>query len=88
MVGESEKDWAGWETHPRGDEALYLLSGDMEIEFDAETGAGLRTRLAPGNAMVVPKGVWHTAHVAKPSKLLSITYGAGAEHRPRGESIA
>ncbi|MBL8552066.1 MAG: cupin domain-containing protein [Hyphomonadaceae bacterium] len=87
MVGESVADWSVWEMHPAGDEVLYLLSGAMEIEFDAQSGGGVRTSLAPGEALLVPKGVWHTAHVARPSKLLSITYGAGTEHRPRGEHI-
>ncbi|MEO6277202.1 hypothetical protein [Roseateles sp.] len=30
---------------------------------------------------VVPRGVWHTAEVFRPSRMFFITVGAGTEHR-------
>jgi hypothetical protein len=39
--------------------------------------------LQPGEAMVNPRGVWHTADVHEPGKGLFVTPGRGTEHRPR-----
>ena len=33
-------------------------------------------------AVVVPRGVWHTARVLAPSRMLHVTRGAGTETRP------
>ena len=33
-------------------------------------------------AVVVPRGVWHTARIRAPSRMLHITLGAGTETRP------
>jgi mannose-6-phosphate isomerase-like protein (cupin superfamily) len=84
MVGESLADWTVWEMHPNGDEIIYLLSGEMELVFEGLPSAPL----APGRAVIVPRGVWHTARVAKPSKALFITFGEGTQRRPRAENIA
>jgi mannose-6-phosphate isomerase-like protein (cupin superfamily) len=77
-AGESASDWSVWEMHPKGDEIIYLLSGDVEILLE---GAG-SVRLSPGQTTIVPKGVWHTARVPTPSKLLFITFGEGTQHKP------
>jgi len=47
-----------------------LADGIREIEFVA------------GRLLVVPKGVWHTAKVRNPARLLAITAGRGTQHRP------
>ena len=39
-------------------------------------------------AVVVPKGVWHTAKVLAPSRMLFVTMGAGTQHRPVGAKAA
>lgn len=76
-----DSDWDSWEMHPEGDEFVYLLAGD--IEFQLETPEGLVTRRIDGRgAVVVPRGVWHTAKVFKPARMFFITRGGGSQHRP------
>lgn len=80
------EDWPHWEMHPEGEEILILLSGDMSIAFDStETDAGGAesvVALEPGQACLVPRGVWHRGIVRAPSRLLAITSGEGTQHRP------
>jgi hypothetical protein len=37
--------------------------------------------IADRGAVVVPRGVWHTARVHAPSRMLHVTLGAGTETR-------
>jgi cupin superfamily acireductone dioxygenase involved in methionine salvage len=69
--------------HPHADEFIYLLSGETRFELQSEEGI-TSIRLQDRGALVVPKGVWHTAKVATPSRMLIITLGAGTQHRPVG----
>lgn len=78
--GVSEADWPHWEMHPKGDEVVYLLEGDVTMIFD-RAPKEVRVRLAPGQAVVVPAGVWHRALVPVSSRLLFMTYGEGTQHR-------
>ena len=47
-----------WERHPRGDELLHVLEGELEMTLllgdSSET-----IRLQSGTLFVVPRGVWH-----------------------------
>jgi mannose-6-phosphate isomerase-like protein (cupin superfamily) len=74
------------ELHPDGDELLYVISGSVDVvldDGDLETvGAETTTTLEPGQAFVVPKGVWHRVHVREPSHFVHITPGPGSAHRP------
>lgn len=81
-VFESHGDWQHWEMHPHGEELLVLLSGSMTIVFEVR-GKEQRVELLEGRACMVPRGTWHRAVVPVPSRLLSITYGRGTEHRSR-----
>ena len=38
--------------------------------------------LAPGEAFVVPQGVWHRVVVHEPSRFVHITPGPASDHRP------
>ena len=68
--------------HPAGAEVVVLLSGRADLI--QETAQGLRrVALRPGEAVVNPAGVWHTADVHEPGAILTITCGRGTEHRPR-----
>ncbi|OZS41273.1 cupin domain-containing protein, partial [Photobacterium sanguinicancri] len=74
-------DWTSWERHPNGDEIVLLLSGAVTfiLEHDGQQQA---TQLEQAGAyLIVPKGTWHTARVATPSRMLFITAGEGTEHR-------
>ena len=78
---EFTEDWPNWEMHPSGDEFVYLLSGAIDIRLDRD--GMIETIPLDGNgAVVVPRGVWHTAKVRQPSRMLHVTRGAGTQHRP------
>jgi mannose-6-phosphate isomerase-like protein (cupin superfamily) len=82
LVAEFEfaTDWSNWEMHPQGDEVVYLLSGSIELWFERSSGIE-RIAVQDSGAVLVPRGVWHTAKVLTRSRVLHITQGAGTEHR-------
>ena len=67
--------------HPDGDELLFVVSGrfDATLELDAEPRV---VELRPGDALVVPRGVWHLVTMREPGQLVHITPGPGGSHRP------
>lgn len=80
---ECTQDWPNWERHPQGDEFVYLLSGDAALVLALAEGETV-VRLTGRAAQLVPRGVWHTARVFAPSRMLFVTRGEGTEHRPVG----
>ncbi len=77
-----DADWSNWEMHPQADEFVYLLEGAIDLLL--EGAAGVETVVIAGSgAVVVPRGVWHTATVHAPSRVLHVTLGAGTQHRAR-----
>lgn len=82
VMFESTESWTSWERHPAGEEAVLLLSGRIDLIQEID-GAPRRVELKPGQAVVNPPGVWHTADVHEPGQALFITSGKGTEHRPR-----
>jgi mannose-6-phosphate isomerase-like protein (cupin superfamily) len=83
LVSEFEcaADWPNWEMHPNADEFVYLLSGAAELWLELPGGLQ-RVALEGRRAVIVPRGVWHTAKIAAPSRLLHVTQGRGTQHRP------
>lgn len=77
---EFYEDWGMWERHPAGDEIVLLLSGRAELVL--RTGEGDKPVLLDesGAYAVVPRGIWHTARVVEPTRMLFITPGEGTEH--------
>lgn len=71
----------GGEMHPDGDELLFLISGRLTVVLE-DREPPRRVTLEPGQALVVPRGVWHRVLLAEPSQILHITPGPGGEHRP------
>jgi mannose-6-phosphate isomerase-like protein (cupin superfamily) len=71
----------GGEMHPDGDELLFLVSGHVSVVLEDE-GSEQKLELRPGEACVVPRGVWHRVVLNEPSQILHITPGPGGEHRP------
>ena len=69
------------EMHPDGDELLLLLSGHITVVLEDQEPPR-RIALTPGQALVVPRGVWHRVLLGEPSQILHITPGPGGEHRP------
>jgi mannose-6-phosphate isomerase-like protein (cupin superfamily) len=69
------------EMHPDGDELLFLVSGGVTVVLEDETPAR-RVTLEPGQALVVPRGVWHRVLLDQPSRIVHVTPGPNGEHRP------
>jgi mannose-6-phosphate isomerase-like protein (cupin superfamily) len=69
-----------WEMHPAGDELLFLVSGKTAIVLD-DGKTRRKVSMTAGDALIVPRGVWHTFEIAEPGDLLAITRGAGTEIR-------
>lgn len=76
------KTWAHWECHVNGDELVVLLSGRCEIiqEIDDKYHT---VPLLPGQAMINPRGVWHTTDVQEAGESLFIAGGRRTIYRPR-----
>jgi len=77
---ECASDWPNWEMHPDADEFVYLLSGAAVLLLE-EPGGLREVPLVRRAAVVVPRGIWHTAKVSDPSRMLFVTRGRGTEHR-------
>jgi mannose-6-phosphate isomerase-like protein (cupin superfamily) len=73
--------WTNWERHPAGDELLFMLEGSATFRLELPDGIK-EIELGAGRLLVVPAGVWHTARVSAPVRLLAITAGSGTQHRP------
>jgi mannose-6-phosphate isomerase-like protein (cupin superfamily) len=72
------------ELHPDADELLYLVSGAFDLVLDVdERGEGGRTvPVEAGQAVVVPRGVWHRVLPSEPSHIVYMTPGPGRDHHP------
>lgn len=75
-----DADWPNWEMHPQADELVYLLEGAADLLLERPEGIEHVT-LAGRGAVLVPRGVWHTAKVHAPARMLHVTMGAGTQHR-------
>src|SRR6266496_3854430 len=64
----------GGEMHPDGDEVLFLISGRVDVLLEEDDTENI-VSVGPGQAVVVPKGVWHRVLIREPSQLLHITPG-------------
>lgn len=83
MIFDSDRgSWTSWERHPAGDELVICLSGRMTVVRELDGGED-PVVLGPGEAMINPAGVWHTADVEEPGQFMTITPGLGTEHRTR-----
>jgi mannose-6-phosphate isomerase-like protein (cupin superfamily) len=72
----------GGEMHPDGDELLYLVSGAVTVTLELPDG-DTQVELGPGDAVVVPQGVWHQVTTREPGQLIHITPGPNGDARPR-----
>jgi mannose-6-phosphate isomerase-like protein (cupin superfamily) len=77
-----EQDWDSWESHPAGEEFVCLLSGQIDFVLEQEGGEEVVSLNTPGQYILVPRGVWHTAKVHTSSSVLFITPGEGTQSRP------
>jgi quercetin dioxygenase-like cupin family protein len=82
MLFDGRGPGAHWERHPAGDEIVICLSGRMTVIRNV-AGEDDPVELGPGDAMINPRGVWHTVDVDESARFMTITPGVGTEHRPR-----
>lgn len=80
-----EADWEAWERHPAGEELVVLLSGRVDLVQEID-GAERVVPLRPGEAVINPPNVWHTARVHEPGAALFVTPGEGTESRSASTS--
>ena len=76
------ESWKSWEMHPKGEELVVCVAGELVLHQEID-GAVVTTTLRAGDAIVNPRGVWHTADASAPATALFITAGEGTEHRTR-----
>ena len=69
------------EMHPDGDELLYFVSGAFTLTLELSDG-DVSVDLGAGDAVVVPKGVWHKVTMREPGQLIHITPGPNGDFRP------
>lgn len=81
MQFDFDDDWTSWEMHPAGDEIGILLSGVVEVVMELDDSMETKWLSRPGELVLIPKGVWHTARVRKPASMVFITPGAGTQHK-------
>ena len=74
--------WTSWERHPLGEELVVCTAGTITLSQEID-GVVHQVVLAPGDAVINPPGVWHTADVDEPCTALFVTAGMGTEVRPR-----
>ncbi len=77
-----DASWDVWECHPKGDELVVCIDGQIDLIQEIE-GEEIMTSLEAGQYAINSPGVWHTADVAGPTTVLFITAGVGTGHRPR-----
>jgi len=59
------------ERHLDGDEVLYLISGAMRLALVHDDGSSAgEVAVGPGEAVIVPQGVWHRIIVDEPIRLM------------------
>jgi mannose-6-phosphate isomerase-like protein (cupin superfamily) len=69
------------EMHPDGDELLVLIAGAVTVTLELDEG-DRQIDLGPGDALVVPQGVWHQITTGEPSRLIHVTPGPNGDARP------
>ncbi len=82
MTAHTAKSWDVWESHPAGEEVVIVISGKAEF-IQLIDGVEQRVVVGPGQAIINPAGVRHTANVIEAFTAVYLTPGPGTEHHPR-----
>lgn len=77
------ESWDAWEVHPNGAEVVLCVSGAMTLHQEQADGSQVSVEIGPGEYVINPPGVWHTADIENEATALFITAGEGTEGRPR-----
>jgi mannose-6-phosphate isomerase-like protein (cupin superfamily) len=91
MCGEAtmatDSDHAG-ERHLDGDEVLYVIAGRMRLVLEGDDGAKSEVPVGPGEAVIVPCGVWHRIEIDEPARFLFLGGGRTQIRLPAGDAPA
>jgi mannose-6-phosphate isomerase-like protein (cupin superfamily) len=81
-VLDNKADWTSWEMHLGGEELILDLSGRISLNME-HAGTTWSEDVVEGQFVLVPRGVWHTADVLEPGRLLFVTAGENTQSRER-----
>lgn len=70
----------GGEVHPDGDELVCVLEGTVRVHVEHPIDDSVM--VCSGEAIVIPRNVWHRVEIIEPSRLLTATPGPNSSHRP------
>jgi mannose-6-phosphate isomerase-like protein (cupin superfamily) len=56
------------EMHPEADEVLFLVSGALDVVLE-EAGVERAVAVEAGQAVIVPRGVWHRIILRQPGRV-------------------
>jgi quercetin dioxygenase-like cupin family protein len=81
VASDAEVHADHWEVHPAGEEAVCCVSGAFRLYLRAATpdGTDAVVRLRAGEAIVVPRGVWHRLELEEPSAVMSVGVRRGSQ---------
>ena len=82
MMFHMDGPWTNWERHPAGAEVVIACTGTHRFVQELD-GGDREVELGPGEALINPPGVWHTADSVEGGWIVTVTPGLGTEHRPR-----
>ena len=71
-----------WERHDNGEELLYVVDGEVEIEV-LESEGSFKATLREGALFVVPRGRWHQLTARAPVNILFSSPGEEGAQRTR-----
>jgi mannose-6-phosphate isomerase-like protein (cupin superfamily) len=76
IAGPADAHTGTWEMHPEADEVLFMLAGDLGVEFAHGPHRSV-TEVKRGEGIVVPRGAWHRLHFRVPGLLMALTATRG-----------
>ncbi len=80
---EFSEAWPTWEIHPKGDEFVFLISGDVDfVLWEDGTEKVVRVH-EDNNYVMVPMNTWHTARPRTKTSMLFVTPGEGTLNADR-----
>lgn len=68
------------EQHPHGDEVHACVSGAMSAVLEYRDDDEV-VEFSAGQTCVIPRGTWHRLVAREPSRIISLTFGKGTQHR-------
>ncbi len=78
--------WTTWEMHPHGSEVVLCTAGSITLLQEQLDGTVETITLGPGQCVINPPGIWHTADIEDHATAVFITAGLGTEQRSRSTS--